>query len=227
MIKALTIGLALCIAMSITGVVFSGTALAEVDTSKFNSAISAELGKAADTDVLYQRADQIYDVIEHDDTHIIWKFAGTTGDYAFVFADGRLAVASMSSFDLSAKDTLEKGLNDIIDLIDVVSGVDNAEREHAVDHAIYYANEAGIYHRLKYNYDTNFNLKLNIPDCEVRTARLTVHGYDLGCVGVFPTPGQHYFIDDSEVSGCDITRGRGGGYICEGTGISYADCKPG
>ena len=46
----------------------SGTALALPD---FNSAVSTELGRSADMDTLYQRADQIYDVMEHDDSHIL------------------------------------------------------------------------------------------------------------------------------------------------------------
>ena len=155
---------------------FSGTASAEVDISKFNSAVSVELGKSADMNTLYQRADQIYDVVEHDDSHIIWKFTGTTGDYAFIFADGRLAVCGMANFNLPAKDTLEKELNDLIDLIDTIAGVTQDEREEAVDHATYYANDAGIYQRIKYKYDREFNLDLSVPECTVKKARLTISG---------------------------------------------------
>ena len=154
----------------------SGTASAEVDISKFNSAVSVELGKSADMDTLYQRADQIYDVVEHDDSYIIWKFTGTTGDYAFIFADGRLAVCSMANFNLPAKDTLEKELNDLIDLIDTIAGVTQDEREEAVDRATYYANDAGIYQRIKYKYDREFNLDLSVPECTVKKARLTING---------------------------------------------------
>ena len=146
----------------------SGTASAEVDISKFNSAVSVELGKSADMDTLYQRADQIYDVVEHDDSHIIWKFTGTTGDYAFVFADGRLAVCSMANFNLPAKDTLEKDVNDLIDLIDTIAGVTQDEREQAVDHAVYYASEAGVYQRIKH---TGGDFKLSVPDCTIKKAR--------------------------------------------------------
>ena len=147
----------------------SGTALALPD---FNSAVSTELGRSADMDTLYQRTDQIYDVMEHDDSHIIWKFTGTTGDYAFVFADGRLAVGSMANFNLQSKDTLEKELNDLIDLIDTVAGITQDEREYAVDHSTYYASEAGVYQRIKYK-SQSFNLKLSVPDCTIYAARLT------------------------------------------------------
>ena len=143
-----------------------GTALALPD---FNSAVSTELGRSADMDTLYQRTDQIYDVMEHDDSHIIWKFTGTTGDYAFVFADGRLAVGSMANFNLQSKDTLEKELNDLIDLIDTVAGVTQNEREYAVDHSIYYASEAGVYQRIKH---TRGAFKLSVPDCTIKNARV-------------------------------------------------------
>ena len=148
---------------------FSGTASAEVDISKFNSAVSVELGKSADMDTLYQRADQIYDIVEHDDSHIIWKFTGTTGDYAFIFADGRLAVCSMANFNLPAKDTLEKEVNDLIDLIDTIAGVTQDERDQAVDHAVYYASEAGVYQRIKH---TRGAFKLSVPDCTIKNARV-------------------------------------------------------
>ena len=147
----------------------SGTASAEVDISKFNSAVSVELGKSADMDTLYQRADQIYDVVEHDDSHIIWRFTGTTGDYAFIFADGRLAVCSMAKFDLAAKDTLEKQVNGLIDLIDIIAGVTQDERDQAVDHAVYYASEAGVYQRIKH---TRGAFKLSVPDCTIKNARV-------------------------------------------------------
>jgi len=173
----------------------SGTALALPD---FNSAVSTELGRSADMDTLYQRADQIYDVMEHDDSHIIWKFTGTTGDYAFIFADGRLAVGSMANFNLQSKDTLEKELNDLIDLIDTVAGVTQDEREYAVDHSAYYASEAGVYQRIKYKYNCNTNLKLSVPDCTIKKARLNANG--------FPKPGFYiyrfnYYIDDEQVAG--------------------------
>ena len=171
-----------------------GTALALPD---FNSAVSTELGRSADMDTLYQRTDQIYDVMEHDDSHIIWKFTGTTGDYAFIFADGRLAVGSMANFNLQSKDTLEKELNDLIDLINTVAGVTQDEREYAVDHSIYYASEAGVYQRIKYKYDHNFKLKLSVPDCTIKTARLKFKS----------KPRQYIYIGDELILNCKGTSG--------------------
>jgi hypothetical protein len=195
----------------ILGAVFFSTALGS-DTSaatavpEFRSGVSTTLGVAIDFDVLSSRANAIYDVIESDDTHIIWKFTGTTGDWAFVYADGRLVVASKVNLDLSAKDTLEKELNDVIDMLNVVGGkISTAKRTHAIDHAIYYAGEAGVYHRIKYKFDTDLVLRLTVPQCTVKKARLDVEGQDkcTDCAGYF-TPGQHYYIDGEEVSGCDI-----------------------
>jgi len=125
---------------------------------EFRSGVSTELGVAVDFDVLESRVGAIYDIIESDDTHIIWKFTGTTGDWAFVYTDGRLVVTSMVDFDLSAKDALEKELNDVIDMLNAAGGsVSSADREHAIDHAIYYAGEPGVYHRIKYKFNTDFD----------------------------------------------------------------------
>jgi hypothetical protein len=111
----------------ILGAVFFSTAIGS-DTSaattvpEFRSGVSTKLGVAVDFDVLESRVDAIYDIIESDDTHIIWKFTGTTGDWAFVYADGRLVVASKVNLDLSAKDTLEKEMNDVLDMLNAVGG---------------------------------------------------------------------------------------------------------
>jgi len=186
------------------GAVFFSTAIGS-DTSaattvpEFRSGVSTELGVAVDFDVLESRVGAIYDIIESDDTHIIWKFTGTTGDWAFVYTDGRLVVASMVDFDLSAKDALEKELNDVIDMLNAAGGsVSSADREHAIDHASYYASEPGVYHRIKYKFNTNFALHLTVPKCTVNKARLTVWGADKD-IG---ESGQQYYIDGTHVVNC-------------------------
>ncbi len=224
----------------ILGAVFFSTAIGS-DTSaattvpEFRSGVSTKLGVAVDFDVLESRVDAIYDIIESDDTHIIWKFTGTTGDWAFVYADGRLVVASKVNLDLSAKDTLEKEMNDVLDMLNAVGGkISTAKREHAIEHAIYYAGEPGVYHRIKYKFDTNFNLHLSVPECTVKKARLTVEGYDYGSTYSNPeTNGQHYYIDGEEVSGCRLTHCANSweGISCRnkrsGTGCTgYVSLKP-
>jgi hypothetical protein len=224
----------------ILGAVFLGTALGS-DTSaatavpEFRSGVSTTLGVAVDFDVLSSRANAIYDVIESDDTHIIWKFTGTTGDWAFVYADGRLVVASMVDFDLSAKDTLEKEMNDVIDMLNAVGGkISTAKRTHAINHASYYAGEAGVYHRIKYKFDTNLNLHLTVPQCTVKKARLDVEGHDKCnyCALGGSIPGQHYYINGKEVSGCDlkgscVRKGIScGSYYCRYCGDAWVYVKP-
>jgi hypothetical protein len=170
---------------------------------EFRSGVSTELGVAVDFDVLESRVGAIYDVIESDDTHIIWKFTGTTGDWAFVYTDGRLVVASMVDFDLSAKDALEKEMNDVIDMLNAAGGsVSSADREHAIDHASYYAGEAGVYHRTKYKYNTPFNLHLTVPKCTVNMARLTIAGAHAGNGEDY-----EYALDGSIITSCSESSG--------------------
>jgi hypothetical protein len=106
--------------------------------------------------------------------------------------------------------------------------------KHAIEHAIYYAGEPGVYHRIKYKFDTNFNLHLSVPECTVKKARLTVEGYDYGSTYSNPeTNGQHYYIDGEEVSGCRLTHCANSweGISCRnkrsGTGCTgYVSLKP-
>jgi hypothetical protein len=134
-------------------------------------------------------------------------------------------VASRVNLDLSAKDTLEKELNDAIDMLNVVGGkISTAKREHAIEHAIYYAGEPGVYHRIKYKFDTDLDLRLTVPQCTVKKARLTVEGYDHNGYSYSnpETIGQHYYIDGEEVSGCHLTH-------CANSweGISCRNMRPG
>jgi hypothetical protein len=189
---------------------------------EFRSGVSTELGVAVDFDVLESRVGAIYDVIESDDTHIIWKFTGTTGDWAFVYTDGRLVVASMVDFDLSAKDALEKEMNDVIDMLNAAGGsVSSADREHAIDHASYYASEPGVYHRIKYKFNTNFNLLLTVPKCTVNKARLTVWGADRDRISGSQSA-QYYGIDGTQLAYCDTSYGE----LCSVPPVEITDKIP-
>jgi hypothetical protein len=140
-------------------------------------------------------------VVESNDSHIVWKFTGTTGDWAFVFADGRIIVASAVDFDLAAKDTLYGELNDAMDMLNVVSqGITAEARNNALESAIYYASEPEIYHKIKYEFNSNFDFKLIVPDCTVEKARLSVWGNDGSSCN--NDNGQTYAIDGKEVVGC-------------------------
>jgi len=164
---------------AILGTVFLGIAAvdAQVNASlpQFKSGASVMMGVPVDFNILNQRVGAIYEVVESNDSHIVWKFTGTTGDWAFVFADGRIIVASAVDFDLAAKDTLYGELNDVMDMLNVVSqGITAEARNNALESAIYYASEPEIYHKIKYEFNSNFDLKLVVPDCTIEKARLSI-----------------------------------------------------
>jgi len=172
----------------------------------FGSAISAELGAPVDFLVLYERANSTYEVIDHDPGRIVWRFAGTTGDWAIVSADGRLIVASTVDLDLAAKDILEKELNLVMDLLNSVEGGISAEsRENAIDYAIYYASDAGIYHRIRYSFSGDFDLSLRVPDWVLMKAKFSVLGSDRDAID--GRSGQHHLLDGRHLTGCDATYG--------------------
>ncbi len=173
---------------------------------QFKSGASVTMGAPVDFNILSQRVGAIYDMVESDDSHIVWKFTGTTGDWAFVFADGRIIVASTVDFNLDAKDTLTKELNDVMDMLNTVNaGISAEAKNNAADLAVYYANDSRVYHRLKFDFSSNFDYTLVVPNCIVKFARLTITKCDLGdsatCWTNSPN-GQFYYIDDQEVASC-------------------------
>jgi len=173
---------------------------------EFRSGASVEIGVPVDFNTLYQRADAIYEVVEHNDSQIVWKFKGTTGDWAFVFADGRIVVASTVKFDMATKDTLEKELNDVMDLINAAGGkITQESRTKALDDTVHYASEQGIYHRIKHEFNSNFVLTLMVPDCTIKNARLTILGEDADQTTFGQRIGQIYYIDGKNIASCDST----------------------
>jgi hypothetical protein len=198
---------------AILGTMFLGIAAAnaQVNTElpQFKSGASVMIDVPVDFNTLNQRVSAIYDVVESDDSHIVWKFTGSTGDWAFVFADGRIVVASMVDFDLAAKDMLTKELNDVMDMLNaVIAGIVSTDaRNNALDSAVYYASEPEIYHRLRYDFNSNFDFTLVVPSTSINKARLTViGGDDSGNNG-----GQMYSIDDVVIANCDPHCGGCGG----------------
>jgi hypothetical protein len=199
---------------TILGTMFLGIAAvnAQVDATlpQFKSGASVMMGIPVDFNILDQRVGAIYNVVESDDNHIVWKFTGSTGDWAFVFADGRIVVASTTNFDLATKDTTYKELNDVIDMLNVVNPelVNGDARNNALDAAMYYANDSGIYHRIKYQFSSNFDFTLMVPECTVKMARLTITGCDDkdypsgGCLVTSEGAGQYYNIDGIDVTSC-------------------------
>jgi hypothetical protein len=190
--------------MSIIIVLFVFLGIAAVDAQahatlpQFKSGASVMMGVPVDFKILDQRVSAIYDVVESDESHIVWKFTGSTGDWAFVFADGRIVVASTIDFDFAAYDTLTNELRDVMDMLNIVNAkITDEAKNNALWSAVYYASEQGIYHKIKYDFNSNFDFTLVVPDCTVKKARLTVSGNDVN--------GQAYSIDGIEVVSCHTT----------------------
>jgi hypothetical protein len=202
---------------AILGTMFLGitavNAQVSTDLPQFKSGASVVMGVPVDFTILNQRVGAIYDVVESDKSHNVWKFTGSTGDWAFVFADGRIVVASTVEFDLATKDTLTKELNVVMDMLNLVNaGISTEARNNALDSAVYYASEQEIYHRIEYDFNSNLDLTLVVPNCTIKQARLIVNGADYincpDCNG--GDKGQFYYIDGQEVTSC--------------TGKSYTSC---
>jgi hypothetical protein len=183
------------------------------------------VGVPVDFNILDQRVGAIYDAVESDESHIVWKFTGSTGDWAFVFADGKIVVASTVDFELAAKDTMTKELNDAMDMLNVVNPglVTGDARYNALEATIYYASEPEIYHRLKYKFNSNFDLTLMVPDCTVKNARLTVLGGDLESGYFAANPGQIYAIDGKNVASCDASATVSGRVPCSVSPVYITD----
>jgi len=131
---------------AILGTMFLGIAAVNAQVNaelpQFKSGASVMMGVPVDFNILNQRVGAIYYVLESDDSHIVWKLTGTTGDWAFVFSDGRIIVTSTVDFNLDAKDTLTKELNDVMDMLNLVNaGISSEARSNAIDLAVYYASE--------------------------------------------------------------------------------------
>ena len=209
----------ICCSFLVLAALFLGISVANaqavVDLPEFKSGASLMLGIPVDFSILNQRVSAIYDIVESDDSHVVWKFTGSTGDWAFVFADGRIVVASTVNFDLAMKDTLLKELNDVMDLLSIVNpgAISDSVENEALEGAIYYAEDSNIYHSIKHYFDSNFDFTLVVPECTIKDARLTVWGSDdkkypnAGYLVSTEEAGQYYYIDDIEITSCYVKTG--------------------
>jgi len=211
--------------MTIALVLFFVLGIAAVDAQvhatlpQFKSGASVMMGVPVDFNILDQRVGAIYDAVESDESHIVWKFTGSTGDWAFVFADGRIVVASTVDLDIAAKDTLTKELNDAMDMLNIVdAGITGEARNNALESVVYYANDPDIYHKIKYAFIGNFDFTLLVPDCMVKRARLNVEGCEKTTY-TSGISGQYYYIDDVDVLKCEID--------CRGVCLNVPCCRAG
>lgn len=176
---------------------------------QFKSGASVILGSIpVDFKALDQRAGMIYDLVESDESHIVWKFKGSTDDWAFVFNDGRIVLASTKEFDIGLRAELCTELGEVISMLNVVNAeINDEKRNAAIGSAVFYASEAGIYHKLNYHFDSDFSLTLFVPNSTIKYAQLWVGGLETGS-SVY-TSGQYYYIDDVEVLKCEMECGPG------------------
>lgn len=190
-----------CIAMSmvllIGGMVTSALC---IDMPNFMSGTGTTIGIDADFNGIYSKANAIYDVIEHDDQHIIWKFAESPRDWVFINKDGILVIASTAEMDLSVKDRYKNELVDVISTIEQAGGTVSVNQPVA-----YYSGESNVYRVITHDFSSNFEYYLSIPNCTINQARLSISGSDWANYCNDPdNNGQHYYIDGKEVSGCKI-----------------------
>jgi len=148
---------------------------------EFNSGISVKSDNIPSEIInkLYEGLSRSHDIVEHDDNHVVWIFTNT-GDWGYVFADGRMAVASTSVLSLQKKDVLEDILRDDIINRLVAYGYKTGSPDSKMEYASYYATDAGVYHRIKYDFSNDFVMYLEVPHCTVKKARLKVTGADEG-----------------------------------------------
>ena len=173
-----------------------------VEFPAFRSAVSTT-GITANFDSLYSQAAKlhmVYDVVDHDESGIVWKYKDT-GSWGILKDDGTVAIASTSAFSLDVKDVLNADLVRAKDLVKA-SGGSTSDAP-----LIYYVDDPYLYRVITYDFDRNFDLNLFIPNCTVQGAILSVSGSDYSTRDFtsfkLTAPGQHYWIDGNEVSGCD------------------------
>lgn len=177
-----------------------------IETQHFVSGVSARIDPLnIDFNSLQDKTDAIYDVIEGNDSYLVWNYTTTSGNMAYVFKDGRVAIGSKEKLNLGTASTIWNDLKDTISMLnDVGAGISDAKIWQAwISSAIFYAPEKEIYHRFTYGFESNFDLNLFVPECTIKEAALGVSSCD-GSNGVWDlgNPGQAYAIDGTEVTSC-------------------------
>lgn len=194
--------------LAIIGLVMSCSA---AEMPQFKSGISEKFGISVDFNELNSKANSIYEVIEQDNDHIIWTFADTTGDFAFVDQSGMLTIASTTDANLVTMENLRRELNEVQSTIKLARGTISGTTL-----PLTYYTDNKTYRSLQYEFNSNFDLNLKVPNVTTSQAKLTINGMD----SAWPNTksGQHYYIDGVEVSGCDLV-----GMNSDRTGISCGE----
>ncbi len=178
-----------------------------LDVTELRSGASTNLDVALNFSALKETINSVHQVVEEGDAHILWRFSGcNTGcarDWALLSADGRIVVASLRPFSLAARDALLQEIQTVMEIIEASgTNLSEYERSEAKNSAQYYADDAGIYHEIRYSFGGDFDLNLAVPDCTVKEARLSVIGDELDRFG--GVADQEYYIDGDYVTGCEL-----------------------
>lgn len=178
----------------------------KLDVAELRSGASTKLDLAFNFSALGEIIKPVHEVVEEDDSHILWRFSesncGCTRDWAFLSKDGQIVVASHSPFSLGTRDALSEDIQKVMDIISATgANVSDYNRSTARNSAEYYAKDAGIYHQIRYSFGGDWSLNLVVPDCTVKEARLAVIGNEMDYfAGVAD---QEYYIDGDYVTGCE------------------------
>jgi hypothetical protein len=177
-----------------------------LDVAELRSGATTKLDLALNLSALGEIIKPVHEVVEADDSHILWRFSecnsGCSGDWAFLSEDCQIVVASVRPFSLGTRDALVEDLTRVMDIIDAAgASASESNRSAALNVAQYYANDAGIYHQINYSFGGDFDLTLVVPNCSVKEARLVVTGNEMDYFG--GVADQEYYIDGDYVTGCE------------------------
>lgn len=177
-----------------------------LDVAELRSGASTHLDLDIDLDALAKIISPIHEVLEENETHILWKFSECSSccrrDWAYLSEDGQIVVASTSPFSLGTRDALAEEILKVVDMTEASgANVSEYDRSKAENAAEYYAKDAGIYHQISYSFGSDFDLTLMVPECSVKEARLSVTGDEMDYFG--GAADQEYYIDRGYVTGCD------------------------
>jgi len=178
-----------------------------LDVAELRSGASTHLDLDIDLDALAKIISPIHEVLEENETHILWKFSECSSccrrDWAYLSEDGQIVVASTSPFSLGTRDALAEEVLTVMDMIEASgANVSEYDRSEAGNVAEYYAKDSGIYHQISYSFGSDFDLTLMAPECFVKEARLSVTGDEMDYFG--GSADQEYYIDGDYVTGCDF-----------------------
>ena len=180
---------------------------ARLEVAELRSGASMKLDIPFNFSAAKEKIIPVHQVEMENDSVIVWRFSdyscNCARDWAHLSDDGTIVVASLHPFSLSAKDALVEDLARVMDIMEASgANVSPYNRSEALNAALYYATEPGIYHAISYSFGADFDLVLAVPNCTVQEARFSVLGIELDYFG--GVADQEYLIDGEFVTGCEF-----------------------